>query len=43
MELIEAGAVTPVIDKTYPFAEATDAMWYLEAGAAVEKLNHLKC
>jgi NADPH:quinone reductase-like Zn-dependent oxidoreductase len=32
MGLIEAGKVTPVIDKTYPLEEAADAMRYLEAG-----------
>ena len=32
MGLIEAGKRPPVIDKTYPLAEAADAMRYLEAG-----------
>lgn len=27
--LIEAGKVTPVIDRTYPLSEAPDAFWYL--------------
>lgn len=31
-ELIEAGKVKPVIDRTYPFAEAPDAMRYLGQG-----------
>lgn len=31
-ELIEAGKVTPVIDKTYPLSEVPEAMRYLEAG-----------
>ncbi len=29
-ELIEAGKVTPVIDRTYPLSDATEAFWYLE-------------
>ena len=33
MGLIEADKLTPVIDRTYPFEEAADAMRYLEAGA----------
>ena len=32
MGLIEAGKLTLVIDKTYPLAEAADAMRYLEVG-----------
>jgi NADPH:quinone reductase-like Zn-dependent oxidoreductase len=31
-ELIEAGKVTPVIDRTYPLAETADAFRYLEKG-----------
>ncbi|HEX6867401.1 MAG TPA: zinc-binding dehydrogenase, partial [Candidatus Limnocylindrales bacterium] len=31
-ELIDAGAVRPVIDRTYPLRDAPDAMRYLEAG-----------
>jgi NADPH:quinone reductase-like Zn-dependent oxidoreductase len=31
-ELIEAGKVTPVIDKTYPLCEVPEAMRYLEEG-----------
>jgi NADPH:quinone reductase-like Zn-dependent oxidoreductase len=31
-ELIEAGRVTPVIDRTYPLSEAPDAIRYLETG-----------
>ena len=31
-ELIEAGKVTPVIDRTYPLAEVPDAIRYLEGG-----------
>jgi NADPH:quinone reductase-like Zn-dependent oxidoreductase len=32
--LIEAGKVTPVIDRTYPLNEAAEAMRYLETGHA---------
>ena len=31
-ELIEAGKVTPVVDRTYPLAEAADAIRYLAEG-----------
>ncbi len=31
-ELIEAGKVTPVIDRTYPLSEVPEAMRYVEAG-----------
>jgi NADPH:quinone reductase-like Zn-dependent oxidoreductase len=31
-ELIEAGKVTPVIDRTYPLSEVPGAMRYLEEG-----------
>ena len=31
-ELIEAGEVTPVMDRTYPLSEAADAIRYLEEG-----------
>jgi NADPH:quinone reductase-like Zn-dependent oxidoreductase len=37
-ELIEAGKVTPVIDRTYPLSEAPDAIRYLEAGHARGKV-----
>lgn len=33
-ELIEAGKVTPVVDRTYPLAEAADAIRYFESGQA---------
>lgn len=29
-ELIEAGALTPVVDRTYPLSEVPDAIRYLE-------------
>ena len=37
-ELIEAGKLTPVIDKTYSLSETSDAIRYLEAGRARGKL-----
>jgi NADPH:quinone reductase-like Zn-dependent oxidoreductase len=37
-ELIEAGKVTPVIDRTYPLAETAEAMRYLEHGHARGKV-----
>jgi len=37
-ELIEAGKVTPVIDKTYPLSETREAVAYLEAGHARGKV-----
>ena len=37
-ELIEAGKVTPVIDRTYPLAEAPDAIRYVEQGRARGKV-----
>ena len=37
-ELIEAGKVTPVIDRTYPLCEAAEAMRYLEEGHARGKV-----
>ena len=37
-ELIEAGKVTPVIDRTYPLSEVPEAIRYLEAGHARGKL-----
>jgi NADPH:quinone reductase-like Zn-dependent oxidoreductase len=37
-ELIEAGQLTPVIDKTYPLADAADAMRHLESGRARGKI-----
>jgi NADPH:quinone reductase-like Zn-dependent oxidoreductase len=37
-ELIEAGKIRPVIDRTYPFSETRDAMRYLEEGHARGKV-----
>ncbi|HEU0212625.1 MAG TPA: zinc-binding dehydrogenase [Jiangellaceae bacterium] len=37
-ELIEAGNLTPVIDRTYPLSQAANAIRYLEQGHAVGKL-----
>jgi len=35
---IQAGQVTPIVDRTYPLAEVTDAMRHLEAGYARGKI-----
>jgi NADPH:quinone reductase-like Zn-dependent oxidoreductase len=37
-ELIEAGKVTPVIDRTYPLDEVPEAIRYLEKGHAQGKV-----
>ena len=37
-EMIEAGSVTPVIDRTYPLSESADAIRYLETGHARGKV-----
>ena len=37
-ELIESGKITPVIDRTYPLAEAPEAIRYLEEGHARGKV-----
>ena len=37
-ELIEAGTVTPVVDRTYPLIEAPDAIRYLAEGHAAGKI-----
>jgi len=37
-ELIEAGNITPVIDRTYGLSETADAMRYLEKGQARGKV-----
>jgi NADPH:quinone reductase-like Zn-dependent oxidoreductase len=37
-ELIEAGKVTPVIDRTYPLAEVPEAIRHLQEGHAQGKV-----
>jgi NADPH:quinone reductase-like Zn-dependent oxidoreductase len=37
-ELIEAGKVTPVIDRTFALSQVPEAMRYLESGRAVGKV-----
>jgi NADPH:quinone reductase-like Zn-dependent oxidoreductase len=37
-ELIEAGKITPVIDRTYPLSDVPEAIRYLEAGHARGKI-----
>ena len=37
-DLIEAGKVKPVIDRTYPLGETAEAMRYLETGHARGKV-----
>ena len=37
-ELIEAGKITPVIDRTFPLGDVPDAMRYLESGRATGKV-----
>ena len=37
-DLVEAGRLTPVIDRTRPFAEVPDALAYLEGGHARGKV-----
>ncbi len=37
-ELIEAGKVTPIIDRTFPLSEAADAIRFLKAGHARGKI-----
>jgi len=36
--LIESGAMTPVIDRSYPLADAPDAIRYLAQGHATGKV-----
>jgi NADPH:quinone reductase-like Zn-dependent oxidoreductase len=37
-QLIEAGKVSPVIDRTYPLCQTADAIRYLETGHARGKV-----
>jgi NADPH:quinone reductase-like Zn-dependent oxidoreductase len=37
-ELLAAGKLTPVIDRTYPLSDVPDAIRYLEAGQAKGKV-----
>jgi NADPH:quinone reductase-like Zn-dependent oxidoreductase len=37
-DLMEAGKVTPIVDKTYPLSQVREAMKYLEAGHARGKV-----
>ena len=37
-QLVESGAVTPVVDRTFPLAEAAEAIRYLRAGRARGKV-----
>jgi NADPH:quinone reductase-like Zn-dependent oxidoreductase len=37
-ELIEAGKVKPVIDRTYPLGDAPDAVRYFESGRATGRI-----
>jgi NADPH:quinone reductase-like Zn-dependent oxidoreductase len=37
-ELVEAGKVTPVIDRIYPLSEVPEAIRYLETGQAQGKI-----
>ena len=37
-ELIEAGKITPVIDRTYPLSEVPKAIRYMEQGKAQGKV-----
>jgi len=37
-QLIEAGTLTPVIDRTYSLSEVPEAIWYLEEGHARGKV-----
>jgi NADPH:quinone reductase-like Zn-dependent oxidoreductase len=36
--MVDAGHLTPVIDRTFPFAQIDDAMAYLETGRAKGKV-----
>jgi NADPH:quinone reductase-like Zn-dependent oxidoreductase len=36
--LVDAGKIRPIIDRTYPLAQAKEALAYVEAGRAVGKV-----
>ena len=42
-QLVEAGTVTPVIDRSYPLSEVREAIRYLEAGHAQGKVVITVC
>jgi NADPH:quinone reductase-like Zn-dependent oxidoreductase len=37
-ELIEAGKITPIVDRRFPLDEVPEAIRYLESGQAIGKL-----
>jgi NADPH:quinone reductase-like Zn-dependent oxidoreductase len=37
-DLLESGAITPIIDRTYPLREVPEAIRYLEEGHARGKI-----
>lgn len=37
-ELIESGAIRPVLDSVFPFAQTNDAIAYVERGRAAGKV-----
>ena len=37
-QLLESGAIKPVLDRTFPFAETKEALAYVEAGRSVGKV-----
>ena len=41
-DLIEAGKITPIIDRTYPLAETPEAIRYVEQGHARGEDRHLR-
>lgn len=36
--MIDAGAITPVVDSTYPLSEVREAIHHMEAGQALGKI-----
>ena len=41
-ELLEAGKVVPVIDRSYPLSEVAEGLWYLEEGNHQGKVTTLE-